>query len=138
MKTASFSLLNALFLTSFYLSSISQARKSSKPILLDTSGGFAIGGDLLTSPFDPAQTLSCGHGYVEYFLPWTPRCTSLVMWHSSSPQDFQNRWDGGEGFKDMFLRRDYPVYLWDGPVSQFSKHSFSFWNNTRLVLLRYF
>ncbi|KAH8201353.1 hypothetical protein TruAng_004436 [Truncatella angustata] len=37
------------------------------------------------------------------------------MWHSSSTQTFQNRWDGGEGFKDMFLRRDYPVYLWDGP-----------------------
>jgi hypothetical protein len=37
------------------------------------------------------------------------------MWHSSSTQVWQNRWDGGEGFKDMFLRRDYPVYLWDGP-----------------------
>jgi hypothetical protein len=37
------------------------------------------------------------------------------MWHSSSTQVWQNRWDGGEGFKDMFLRRNYPVYLWDGP-----------------------
>jgi hypothetical protein len=37
------------------------------------------------------------------------------MWHSSSTQVWQNRWDGGEGFKDMFLRRGYPVYLWDGP-----------------------
>jgi hypothetical protein len=52
---------------------------------------------------------------MEYFMPWTPRQTSLVMWHSSSTQVWQNRWDGGEGFKDMFLRRDYPVYLWDGP-----------------------
>jgi hypothetical protein len=52
---------------------------------------------------------------VEYFLPATPRKTSLVMWHSSSTQVWQNRWDGGEGFKDMFLRRNYPVYLWDGP-----------------------
>ncbi|KAK6193825.1 hypothetical protein LQW54_012079 [Pestalotiopsis sp. IQ-011] len=25
------------------------------------------------------------------------------MWHSSSTQTFQNRWDGGPGFKDMFL-----------------------------------
>lgn len=37
------------------------------------------------------------------------------MWHSCSTQVWQNRWDGGEGYKDMFLRRDYPVYLWDGP-----------------------
>jgi hypothetical protein len=28
---------------------------------------------------------------------------------------WENRWDGGEGFKSMFLRRNYPVYLWDGP-----------------------
>lgn len=37
------------------------------------------------------------------------------MWHSATTQAFQNRWDGGEGYKDMFLRRRYPVYLWDGP-----------------------
>ena len=37
------------------------------------------------------------------------------MWHSSSTQVWQNRWDGGEGYKDMFLRRRYPAYLWDGP-----------------------
>lgn len=35
------------------------------------------------------------------------------MWHSSSTQVWQNH--GGEGFKDMFLKRDYPVYFWDGP-----------------------
>ncbi|KAF2786570.1 hypothetical protein K505DRAFT_330267 [Melanomma pulvis-pyrius CBS 109.77] len=52
---------------------------------------------------------------MEYFIPWRPRKTSLVMWHSSSTQVWQNRWDGGEGYKDMFLRRNYPVYLWDGP-----------------------
>ena len=37
------------------------------------------------------------------------------MWHSSNTQVWQNHWDGGEGYKDMFLRCDYPVYLWDGP-----------------------
>ncbi|KAI1844701.1 hypothetical protein JX265_007041 [Neoarthrinium moseri] len=37
------------------------------------------------------------------------------MWHSASTQIWQNRWDGGEGFKDKYLRRNYPVYLWDGP-----------------------
>ncbi|KAI0202895.1 hypothetical protein F4808DRAFT_458603 [Astrocystis sublimbata] len=83
--------------------------------MLDSSGGFNVGGRTISSPQDPNLTLTCDHGYVEYFLPWKPRKTSLFMWHSSSTQTFQNRYDGGEGFKDKFLRRDYPVYLWDAP-----------------------
>ncbi|KAK3942898.1 hypothetical protein QBC46DRAFT_255278 [Diplogelasinospora grovesii] len=90
-------------------------RDWTKPIVLDRSGGFEIGGTVIHSPNNTNQTLSCDHGYMEYFIPWTPRQTSLVMWHSSSTQVFQNRWDGGQGYKDMFLRKDYPVYLWDGP-----------------------
>ncbi|KAF2016758.1 alpha/beta-hydrolase [Aaosphaeria arxii CBS 175.79] len=86
-----------------------------KPIYLEKSGGFQIGGKIINSPSRPNETLSCDHGYMEYFIPWRPRRTSLVMWHSSSTQVWQNRWDGGEGYKDMFLRRNYPVYLWDGP-----------------------
>lgn len=91
------------------------SRTSQRPIVLASSGGFEIGGKVIANPENPAQHLSCDHGYVEYFTPENPRRTSLVMWHSSSTQVWQNRWDGGEGYKDMFLRRDYPVYLWDGP-----------------------
>ncbi|KAL2123703.1 hypothetical protein VTJ04DRAFT_68 [Mycothermus thermophilus] len=86
-----------------------------KPIMLRQSGGFTIGGKVITHPTNPSMTQHCDHGYVEYFTPWTPRKTGIFMWHSSSTQTFQNRWDGGEGFKDKFLRRDYPVFLWDGP-----------------------
>lgn len=86
-----------------------------KPIILDSSGGFTVGGSVISNPWNANQTLSCDHGYIEYFLPFSPRKTSLVMWHSSGTQTFQNRFDGGEGYKDMFLRRDYPVYLWEGP-----------------------
>jgi hypothetical protein len=85
------------------------------PIVLASSGGFVVGGTIKVNPNNPNRTLSCDHGYVEYFLPVKPRKTSLVMWHSSSTQVWQNRWDGGEGYKDMMLRRNYPVYLWDGP-----------------------
>jgi hypothetical protein len=85
------------------------------PIVLSSSGGFVVGGRVVENPANPRQHRSCDHGYVEYFLPANPRRTSLVLWHSSSAQVWQNRWDGGEGYKDMFLRRDYPVYLWDGP-----------------------
>jgi hypothetical protein len=93
-----------------------QARNPNRrPIMLDRSGGFTIGGKVLVNPNGSNTTLSCDHGYVEYFIPYTPRATSLIMWHSSSTQTFQNRWDGGEGYKDIFLRRDYPVYFWEGP-----------------------
>src|SRR5262245_34228055 len=86
------------------------------PIVLEKSGGFVIGGKIITNPNNVNRTLSCDHGYVEYFIPETPRKTSLVLWHSSSTQVWQNRWDGGEGYKDILLRNDYPVYLWDGPA----------------------
>lgn len=86
-----------------------------RPLVLDRSGGFIVGGKVLSDPVVPGQTLSCDHGYMEYFIPRGPRRTALVMWHSATTQAFQNRWDGGEGFKDLWLRRRYPVYLWDGP-----------------------
>src|SRR5690242_17102270 len=89
--------------------------RNSQPITLSHTGGFSIGGKTIKSPPPRNLTLSCDHGYVEYFIPLRSRSTSLVMWHSSSTQVFQNRWDGGPGFKDLFLRRNYPVYLWDGP-----------------------
>ncbi|KAH8693489.1 hypothetical protein GQ44DRAFT_753936 [Phaeosphaeriaceae sp. PMI808] len=88
--------------------------RPTKPIILEKSGGFSIGGKVLKHPVTN-QSLSCDHGYLEYFIPWRPRKTNLVMWHSSSTQTWQNRWDGGEGYKDMFLRRNYPVWLWDAP-----------------------
>jgi hypothetical protein len=91
-------------------------RDRKEPIVLEKSGGFVIGGKIAVNPSNANRSLSCDHGYVEYFLPVDPRKTSLVMWHSSSTQVWQNRWDGGEGYKDMFLRRGYPVYLWDGPA----------------------
>jgi hypothetical protein len=88
-----------------------------KPIVLEGSGGFIIGGKHLEglNATDPTRTLSCDHGYVEYFMPAKPRETSIVLWHSSSAQVWQNRWDGGEGYKDKMLRADYPTYIWDGP-----------------------
>jgi hypothetical protein len=93
----------------------SEPQKLHSPIVLEKSGGFQIGGNIIRNPSFPNQTLSCDHGYMEYFIPWRSRKTSLVMWHSSSAQVWQNKWGGGEGYKDMFLRRDYPVYIWDGP-----------------------
>jgi len=44
-----------------------------------------------------------------------PRRINLVMWHSAAATAWLNRWDGGEGYQSIFLRRGYPVYIWDGP-----------------------
>jgi hypothetical protein len=85
------------------------------PIVLESTGAYEVGGKVITNPADPGQTLSCDHGYVEYFIPAKRRSVGLIMWHSSSTKVWENRWDGGEGYKSIFLRKGYPVYLWDGP-----------------------
>ncbi len=83
------------------------------PITLERQGSFSAGGRVVRDA--DGQELSCDHGFVEYQIPTRARKTALMMWHSSSVAVWQNRWDGGEGFQSLFLRRGYPVYLWDGP-----------------------
>jgi hypothetical protein len=85
------------------------------PIILQSTGAYEVGGKVITNPANPNETLSCDHGYVEYFIPAKRRKVGLIMWHSSSTKVWENRWDGGEGFKSIFLRKRFPVYLWDGP-----------------------
>jgi hypothetical protein len=82
------------------------------PIVLEKQGSFTAGGTVVG---DSAKSLHCDHGYVEYQIPVNARKTSLFLWHSSSTQVWQQRWDGGEGYQSILLRRGYPVYLWDGP-----------------------
>jgi hypothetical protein len=89
--------------------------KNSPPILIAEQGSFSAGGTKITKPDSPDQTLSCDHGSVEYQIPPNRRKVNLFMWHSSHVAVWQNRWDGGEGYQSIFLRRGYPVYLWDGP-----------------------
>ena len=57
---------------------------SKPPIILESTGAYEVGGKVITKPDDPNQTLSCDHGYVEYFIPAKRRIVGLIMWHSSS------------------------------------------------------
>jgi hypothetical protein len=82
------------------------------PIVLARQGSFEAGGSTIGA--GDAVT-SCDHGHVEYEIPLHARRTPLFLWHSSSVAVWQRRWDGGEGYQSIFLRRGYPVYLWDGP-----------------------
>ncbi|RPI59210.1 MAG: hypothetical protein EHM50_09570 [Lysobacterales bacterium] len=91
----------------------SAAGNGGTAISIERQGAFAIGGKVLGDA--AASSLHCDHGVVEYQIPAEPRAVSLLMWHSASAVAWQNRWDGGEGFQSIFLRRGFPVYLWDGP-----------------------
>jgi hypothetical protein len=86
---------------------------NTQPIMIQKQGSFAVGGRILGDP--DSRSLHCDHGYVDYQIPVNPRRINLVMWHSAAATAWLNRWDGGEGFQSIFLRRGYPVYIWDGP-----------------------
>jgi len=88
------------------------ARPSAQPLLIAKQGSFEVGGAVTGSG---ATATSCDHGHVEYEIPAKARQTPLFLWHSSSAAVWQRRWDGGEGYQSIFLRRGFPVYLWDGP-----------------------
>lgn len=86
--------------------------REAPPMLIERQGAFEAGGTQLR---EGERTLSCDHGYVEYQVPVRARDTALFLWHSSSAKVWQSRWDGGEGYQSILLRRGFPVYLWDGP-----------------------
>jgi hypothetical protein len=87
--------------------------EDSSTIVIEKQGALAIGGSVVGDP--DVSSLHCDHGVVDYQIPARPRSVNLLMWHSASAVAWQNRWDGGEGFQSIFLRRGFPVYLWDGP-----------------------
>ena len=89
------------------------AQVAGSPILIEKQGAFAVGGKVVGDP--ASASLHCDHGVVEYQIPPGARAVNLLMWHSASAVAWQNRWDGGEGFQSIFVRRGYPVYVWDGP-----------------------
>ena len=87
--------------------------QANAPITIQKQGSFAVGGKILGDA--EGKSLHCDHGYVDYQIPVKPRRVNLVMWHSAAATAWLNRWDGGEGYQSIFLRRGYPVYIWDGP-----------------------
>jgi hypothetical protein len=96
-----------------YVTAQSQRQGTVAPITIQKQGSFAVGGKILGDP--GTSSLHCDHGYVDYQIPVNPRRINIVMWHSAAASAWLNRWDGGEGYQSIFLRRGYPVYIWDGP-----------------------
>lgn len=104
-----------------------------KPIVIQDQGSFTVGGTVIKAPgtFDPikhgafnpanqpseGQTLHGDHAYVFYQIPEKARKLPIVFWHGYG--QFSKTWettpDGREGYQNIFLRKNYPVYLIDQP-----------------------
>ncbi len=94
-------------------------------IIIREQGSFAVGGSVITNPgtFDAiertpeGQTFHGDHAYVFYQIPVNARKLPLVFWHGIG--QFSKTWettpDGREGFQNIFLRRNFSVYLMDQP-----------------------
>lgn len=80
--------------------------------MIERQGSFEAGGTVVGSP---DTSLSCDHGHVEFEIAVHARAFPLFLWHSSSAAVWQRRWDGGEGYQSIFLRRGFSIYMWDGP-----------------------
>jgi len=104
--------MNRLAIAATAATALLVVNAAAEPLVIDRQGAFAVGGKVLG---DAASSLHCDHGVVEFQIPVQPRAVNLLMWHSASAVAWQQRWDGGEGFQSIFLRRGFPVYIWDGP-----------------------
>ena len=110
-----------------------KADPADAPLVIARQGSFAVGGTVVTAPgaFDPiahgafnpaaqssaGQTLHGDHAYVFYQMPVGARPLPLVLWHGygQSAKTWETTPDGREGFQNLFLRRQYSVYLVDQP-----------------------
>lgn len=85
------------------------------PIVLKTQGSFAVGGKVLRDC--DGRTFHGDHAYVFYQIPEKARKYPLVFAHGVG--QFSKTWettpDGREGFQNIFLRRNFSVYLVDQP-----------------------
>ena len=104
-----------------------QAQKNTKqqPLMIAEQGSFAVGGTVIKGPgtFNQQKPTAAGqtfrgdHAYVFYQIPVKAKKYPLVMWHGIG--QFSKTWettpDGREGFQNIFLRRNFPVYIMDQP-----------------------
>ncbi len=103
-----------------------QTIKKQEPLVIEMQGSFAVGGTMITEPgtFDlnnslkpQGQTFHGDHAYVYYQVPVKARKYPLVFLHGAgqSKKTWESTPDGREGFQNIFLRRNFSVYLIDQP-----------------------
>jgi len=125
-------IINALLITSMTIWMLGCAAErspkdiTSHAITLETQGSFAIGGATVThagtfseknflSP--EGQTAYGDHGYVFYQIPQHAHRYPLVFQHggTQTKRTWESTPDGRDGFQNIFLRKNYSVYLVDHP-----------------------
>lgn len=94
-------------------------------LVIKEQGSFAVGGTVIQNEgtFDPitrtpeGQSYHGDHAYIVYQIPDNARKLPLVFWHGIG--QFSKTWettpDGREGFQNIFLRRNFGVYLINQP-----------------------
>ena len=83
------------------------------PLVIQEQGGRPFGGTVVGDP--GTGSLHCDHGYVEWQIPPDPRRVPLLMIHASSTKTWDTTFDGRDGFRNIFLRAGFPVYMTDLP-----------------------
>lgn len=82
-------------------------------LVIREQGGRPFGGKVVGDP--AGGSIHCDHGYVEWQIPQNPRRLPMLMVHASSTKTWDTTFDGREGFRNIFLRRGFSVYLTDLP-----------------------
>ena len=91
----------------------SLVRGAPQSLTITEQGGRPFAGRVVGEP--ATGSLHCDHGYVEWQIPANPRRTPIVMVHASSTKTWDTTFDGRDGFRTIFLRRGYRVYITDLP-----------------------
>lgn len=125
MNTPYRSLISSIILTCTLTGSNAYADQSKTPLMIEEQGGFAVGGTVINTPgtydsltFSPeGQTLHGDHAYVAYQIPVNAHKYPLMFLHGAgqSLRTWGTTPDGREGFQNIFLRRNFSVYLIDQP-----------------------
>ena len=97
----------------FALSGAAATVAAQSPLVIRDQGGRPCGGTVVGDA--ATGSIHCDHGYVEWQVPQDPRRVPLLMVHASSTKTWDTTFDGRDGFRTIFLRRGFPVYLTDLP-----------------------
>lgn len=105
-RDSAFTLLVALVI-------VSGALAAQSALVIREQGARPFGGKVVGDP--ATGSIHCDHGYVEWQVPENRRRVPLVMVHASSTKTWDTTFDGRDGFRNIFLRRGFSVYLTDLP-----------------------
>lgn len=104
---------------------LAQQAVGAEPLAIQAQGSFAVGGTVLSTPGTynnnkpsaEGQSLHGDHLYAFYQIPQAPKTLPIIMLHGAfqSARSWETTSDGREGFRTIFLRRGFPVYLVDQP-----------------------